>query len=348
MACHDSDTAETFAAIFLDRVVAYKGTPSILRTDRDPLFVSRTWAELMGELRIEHKFSLAHHHQQQGQVERTQRTIEQILRAVIRQREQDWVEALPFVQLAYNSTPIDAINLAPAEIASGWVPRRGAADDDVSVVVTDESPESRSARIQNITTAVLNDNKQRMRRSDGRGAWKPAVGDRVYLRTDEISKNILARYGSTDSRLVARWLGPFVVLAHDTNTAGGHVEVPTYWRLHQPIAINRLKPCRDSSLPPIVVLTDEDGTPYVEHEIERIISHEARGRGRTPRIVTALNIRFLGYSDDFDRRIEGDDLADLVETAPDLVHQYLMDNDLTLEKRSNLKLQEVRAGENDE
>ena len=68
VACNDSDTAETFAALFLDRVVAYKGTPSVLRTDRDPLFVSRTWAELMDELRIEHKFSLAHYHQQHGQV----------------------------------------------------------------------------------------------------------------------------------------------------------------------------------------------------------------------------------------------------------------------------------------
>ena len=77
---------------------------------------------------------------------------------------------------------------------------------------------------------------------------------------------------------------------------------------------------------------DEQGLPYVDSEIESIVGHECIGRGRRRR-VSALVVRFEGFGEEFDRvygTTGSDSLADLIESAPHVVHAYCRDQLLTL------------------
>ena len=152
--------------------------------------------------------------------------------------------------------------------------------------------------------------------------FNPQPGDRVYLSSEHVDV-------PGDKRLKPRWLGPYVVLARDENLWAVNVELPLKWRVENPIALSRLKPCHNSDLPPVEILEDSDGNKYVEAEVEKIISHGEKGR-RPHRFVSELNVRFLGYSEEFDHCYEGRELIELLRTAPLVVQDYLSKNGLRL------------------
>ena len=108
-----------------------------------------------------------------------------------------------------------------------------------------EDLSSHMRRVQEYVTQQLIEAGDRSIRDDGRD-FTPQVGDRVYLSTDNLSNRL---DGSEDSRLRDRFIGPFIVLKREAT--GVHIEVPYDWHIRQPIAIHRLRPCRDRSLPPV-------------------------------------------------------------------------------------------------
>lgn len=63
---HAADIAQSF----IDHVYKLHGLPETLITDRDPVFTSRFWQELMNRLRVRLNMSTAYHLQTDGQTER--------------------------------------------------------------------------------------------------------------------------------------------------------------------------------------------------------------------------------------------------------------------------------------
>ena len=56
-------TAKEVARVFVDRVVNQYGVPSIIVSDRDKVFTSHFWRELMGSMGIKLNMSTAYHPQ---------------------------------------------------------------------------------------------------------------------------------------------------------------------------------------------------------------------------------------------------------------------------------------------
>lgn len=54
-------TAEQLARVFVKEVVANYGIPRQLISDRDKLFISNFWTELMKIVGVKHKLSTAYH-----------------------------------------------------------------------------------------------------------------------------------------------------------------------------------------------------------------------------------------------------------------------------------------------
>jgi Integrase zinc binding domain/Integrase core domain len=86
--------ASVVAEQFLNTVYKLHGLPHKIITDRDPLFTSHFWKDLMGKLGIQLDYSIAYHPQTDGQTERFNQCIESYLRCMVFQQPKKWVKWL--------------------------------------------------------------------------------------------------------------------------------------------------------------------------------------------------------------------------------------------------------------
>ena len=98
-----SVTAKQTAQIFLDSVFRLHGMPTEIVSDRDPRFTAAFWQELFRLLGTQLKMSTADHPQTDGQTERVNRTLEDILRSYAHSFTH-WSECLPLAEFAINNS----------------------------------------------------------------------------------------------------------------------------------------------------------------------------------------------------------------------------------------------------
>ncbi|CDJ51180.1 hypothetical protein EBH_0039800 [Eimeria brunetti] len=122
-----ADTVELLA----DRLIRYHGFPDVLVSDGDPRFQSEVWSQLCSRFNITRAISSSYQRQTDGQTERVNRTLEQMLRTYIQADEREWEGLLPALELAYNTTSHSSTELSPFEIMIGENPLTAADVDTV-------------------------------------------------------------------------------------------------------------------------------------------------------------------------------------------------------------------------
>jgi hypothetical protein len=65
-------------------------------------------------------FSSAYHPQTDGQIERTNQRLEDMLRACALKYEKSWDKSLPYAEFSYNNNYQASLKMAPFEALSGW------------------------------------------------------------------------------------------------------------------------------------------------------------------------------------------------------------------------------------
>ena len=80
------------------------GLSSTIISDRDARFTSQFWRELWQRTGTKLAMSTAYHPQTDGQTERANRTLEEILRATVNAKQNDWDEFLTTAEIAYNNS----------------------------------------------------------------------------------------------------------------------------------------------------------------------------------------------------------------------------------------------------
>ncbi|GJP48756.1 hypothetical protein CLOM_g8031 [Closterium sp. NIES-68] len=115
-------SAEDTARLFVSHIFRLHGLPRVLVSDRDPRFTSRFWQEVTRKLGTKLKMSSAFHPQTDGQTERTNRTLEQMLRSFISPMQDDWDELLPLVEFAVNNSVHDSTREKPFILNCGRHP----------------------------------------------------------------------------------------------------------------------------------------------------------------------------------------------------------------------------------
>jgi hypothetical protein len=112
---HTTMTAKELSWKYLREVVRLHGLPSSIVSDRDSKFTSQWWKEL-------HRTSF--HPQTDGQTERMNKNIGQILRASIRSDQKDWIDKLDLTEFAINSSVSATSRYAPFELNRGYMPSK--------------------------------------------------------------------------------------------------------------------------------------------------------------------------------------------------------------------------------
>ena len=93
--------------------------PSCIVSDRDPIFTSKFWEAFQNELGTKLNLSTAYHPQTDGQTERVNRILEDLLRACILDFGGSWEDHLHLVEFSYNNSYQASLKMSPFEALYG-------------------------------------------------------------------------------------------------------------------------------------------------------------------------------------------------------------------------------------
>ncbi|WVZ97451.1 hypothetical protein U9M48_042989, partial [Paspalum notatum var. saurae] len=104
--------------ISMDFIMVYPGLRKII-SDRGSQFTSRFWEQLHDSLDSKLRFSTAYHPQTDGQTERTNQILEDMLRACAIQYGTGWDKSLPYAEFSYNNSYQASLKKSPFEALYG-------------------------------------------------------------------------------------------------------------------------------------------------------------------------------------------------------------------------------------
>ena len=298
------------ARIFVDTVYKLHGLPRTIISDRDVRITAGFWQELFKRLGTKLSMSTARHPQTDGQTERANRTLEEVLRHYVSAKQDDWDQHLALAEFAINSATHEGTKETPFRLNYGkevMVPlalsTSVTAETFVRPAVHDfVNTQSETHRM--IRTRLQHQQEQqRTQHNKHRREVLFKAGDKVLLDREALPG---VRDGPS-AKLGPRRFGPYEVVE-----AVGHnayrLELPQHLKVHPVINVKFLSAAEDPTPemeeeaplnPPPMLVDGEE-----EFEVERILGHRVRN-GRLE-----LLIRWLGY----------DASEDLWEPADALTH----------------------------
>jgi len=207
-------TADTIADAFQHGWVSIFGAPREVHSDRGPEFESHTFRQLCGVFKCMKTRTTAYHPSSDGQVERFNQTMTQMLHALTRVDRKDWDEQLLYVCQAYNATKHTTTGIEPNRL---WFTYDVSMPFDVMIPAPPKEEEvgqrayvkrtqRRMRRIYQLARERIGNAATYMKRLGDRAATKHQyqVGDIVLL------KNFRLPPGT--KKLQDRYLGPYYVL----------------------------------------------------------------------------------------------------------------------------------------
>lgn len=209
-------TAADCAQLFIDEVFRLHGLPKSLVTDRDTRFTNKFWETLHGRLGISLDMSTPYHPQTDGQTERTNRTMEQLLRPYVNELGTNWALHLPLIEFGYNNAYQASIGMSPFKADLGFEPRfidlvhstekRSEAANDFA-----EMQEALSREVQE--SMALAQDRQGVQVNRHRTEVEYEEGDLVLLHKDMYGKF------RSNSKLKSVYFGPFKIVKKISNNA---------------------------------------------------------------------------------------------------------------------------------
>ena len=112
-------TVPLLTKLYVKEIVKLHGIPTSIVSDHDPLFTSGFWKGLHKAFGTRLNFSTAHHPQSDGQTERVNQVLEDLLRSCILDIGGSWEDYLPLVEFSYNNSFQSTIGMAPFEALYG-------------------------------------------------------------------------------------------------------------------------------------------------------------------------------------------------------------------------------------
>jgi hypothetical protein len=103
----------------MSRIVCLHGVPKKIVYDRGTQFTSKFWERLRETLDTQLRFSSTYHPQIDGQTERVNQILEDMLRASALQYGRSWDKSLPYAEFSYNNSYQESLKMAPFDMLYG-------------------------------------------------------------------------------------------------------------------------------------------------------------------------------------------------------------------------------------
>jgi hypothetical protein len=200
------------AQIFMKEVFRLHGMPREIISKRDTKFTSNFWKSLMAVLETKLLFSIAYHPQTDGQTERVNQILEDMLRMHVMHQPRKWEGYLPLVEFAYNNGYQASLNMSPFEVLYGR---------SCNTPISWSNPVNRISLGPNIMREMeqqvtqikqnlkVAQNRQKSYVDQKRTPREFKTGDHVYLIIKH--KRSSLKMGSC-AKLAPRYFGPFELL----------------------------------------------------------------------------------------------------------------------------------------
>ena len=204
--------ASTVAEVLVSRVFSRFGPPAIIHSDQGRNFESHLMHEICRLMGIHKSRTTAYHPQCDGQVERQNRTLQNILSSFVSQHKDDWDNWVALAVYAYNTSCHESTGFSPYEMVFG---RDARTPIEIDLGLPLKNPCSQSEYTQLVRRALTSIRKTAQLQLDRSRSsqkashshsiqkpWSPYIpATSVWLRRPKSWK-----FG-------ARWLGPYEVLS---------------------------------------------------------------------------------------------------------------------------------------
>ena len=317
-------TAPEVADIFFNQIVKYHGVPTSIISDRDPRFTSLFWDRLWKRLGTKLAMSTAYHPRSDGQTERANRTLEQMLRSYVNARQNDWDQHLTALEIAYNNSKQSSTGFTPFYLNYGQHPSFPLSSSALMKLKDNGSNEQAEVMLErlfdDLTVAEKNMKKAQDQQEQytnlRRREVQFQVGEKVMLSTEDLQWK-----GKINRKLSARYIGPFTI-KRVLSRLNYELELPPTLPIHPVFHVLKLKKyVGDDSRFPNRVQEPSRPLPEIvgeeeQYEVEAIRNHRYRKwRGEMHKQYL---VKWKGY-DEYENTWQWwDDL----EHAQDVIRDY--------------------------
>lgn len=275
--------ADATADLFYNKIVCEHQVPLSIVSDRDSKFTSEYWQNFWSALETKLHLSTAYHPQTDGQTERLNRVLEEMLRAYCWRDVSNWDQHLAEAAFAYNTSTHESAGFSPFFINFGYHPRIPAAflsSDSHAVEVSLEERLYEIKLVHQRVKQLLEFAQQRQKKLADRNRIELSfeVGDFVMLKSKHVSLD-----GTNPPKLSFRFVGPFKV-EKKVGSVAYRLEMPSHFKGHPTFHVSVLKkwheddakfPLRADTLEPPPLFFEGDAGFYIPSQIIA-----ARGRGK--------------------------------------------------------------------
>jgi hypothetical protein len=105
--------------LYMSRIMCLHGVSKKIVSDRGSQLTSKFWEKLHEPMDTKLNFSSAYHPQIDGQMERTNQILEDMLRAYALKYGKSWDKSLPYTKFSYNNSYQASIKMTPFEALYG-------------------------------------------------------------------------------------------------------------------------------------------------------------------------------------------------------------------------------------
>jgi transposase InsO family protein len=200
------------AKLYMSRSVCLHGLTKKIVSDRGTQFTSRFWKRLHDSMDTKQNFSSSYHPQTDGQTERTNQVLEDILRACALKHGRSSDKSLPYAEFSYNNSYQASIEMAPFEAFYGQKCRTSLYwnQTEESQVFGPEILQEAEKQIQIIRENLkTTQSRQKSYADNRRRKLIFEVGDFVYLKVSPMRG--MKRF-KVKGKLSPRYIGPFKIL----------------------------------------------------------------------------------------------------------------------------------------
>ncbi|KAJ9533242.1 hypothetical protein QJQ45_018338 [Haematococcus lacustris] len=278
--CKESMNAKGFARLFVDNVFKLHGLPKDMVSDRGPHFHNTFWHHVQKLLGMRGSLSSSYHPQSDGQTERYNRVLEEMLRHYISPTQADWPDYLSLAEFAVNNSWQESIKSTPFLVNTGQspitpmlhsLPDKGRCPEGLSYATWWQEAVAKAKlcmqAAQQRQAAYANQDRREVH-------YK--VGQMVLLST----KNMRLKPGKA-RKLLPRFVGPFKVLGLVGQVAVNLQLPASMSRLHSVFHVSLIKPYTGTDvgfMPPPVEWLDEEPVYYVERLLDHRHVHAGKAK----------------------------------------------------------------------
>ncbi|WVZ89245.1 hypothetical protein U9M48_035671 [Paspalum notatum var. saurae] len=270
------------AELYISRIVCLHGVPKRIISDRGSQFTSRFWEQLHDSLDTKLRFSTAYHPQTDGQTEKTNQILEDMLRACAIQYGTSWDKCMQYAEFFYNNSYQASLKKSPFEALYGkrcrtplfWN-QTGEKQVFGHDIIQDAEQQLRIVQENLRVAQSIQRSYADVRRRD----LSFKVDDHVYLKVSPMRG---IRRFNMKGKLAPRYIGPFKILEKKGKVAYRLELPPSLPGVHNVFHVSQLKKClrmpEEQAL--LEGLEVQEDLTYTEHPVKILDTSERSTRNK--------------------------------------------------------------------